>query len=75
MTEKQFNQCLERYRQEDREGLEEIYKKFRSTVYYSALEIVKNEPMAEDVTSTVFVNIALHAIRNSDYIESDGGAD
>lgn len=57
MTQQEFELCIKRIRQGDKDGLKDIYEAYISYIYTIVLGIVGNKENAEDVTSEFFIKL------------------
>lgn len=57
MTEAQFESCIERIKQGDKDGLREIYENYITFIYSVVYEKLQNKENAEDVTSDFFIKL------------------
>lgn len=57
MTEAQFESCIERIKQGDKDGLREIYENYIAFIYSVVYEKLQNKENAEDVTSDFFIKL------------------
>lgn len=57
VTEAQFESCIERIKQGDKEGLREIYENYIAFIYSVIYEKLQNKENAEDVTSDFFIRL------------------
>ena len=57
MEERDFDRCMERIRQGDKEGLKEIYLAYGSYIFHLILGVLQNRENAEDVTSEFFIKL------------------
>lgn len=57
MTEVQFELCIERIKQGDKEGLRQIYEEYIAFIYSIVYDKLKNKENAEDVTSDFFIKL------------------
>lgn len=57
MTEVQFEACMERIKQGDKEGLKEIYQAYIAFIYSIVFEKLRNKENAEDITSEFFIKL------------------
>lgn len=68
MTSKEFNHCLDKIRNKDTQGLEEIYYEYYNKLIFTAFNIVNEFVAAEDIASD-FLKYILENAKNIDYIE------
>ena len=57
MTDAQFDACMLRIRQGDKESLKMIYQEYIAFIYSVIYGILKNKENAEDVTSEFFIKL------------------
>ena len=57
MEDRQFDLCMERILQGDKDALQEIYQAYLGYIFYLILGIVGNREDAEDITSEFFVKL------------------
>lgn len=57
MTDAQFEQCMQRIRQGDKEGLREVYEAYIGYIYTIILDVLKNKENAEDVSADFFIKL------------------
>lgn len=57
VTEAQFEACIGRMKQGDKEGLREIYENYIAFIYSVIYEKLQNKENAEDVTSDFFIRL------------------
>ena len=57
MTEAQFESCIERIKQGDKDGLREIYENYIAFIYSVVYEKLQNKENAEDITSDFFIKL------------------
>lgn len=57
MEDQQFDLCMERVLQGDKEALKEIYEAYLGYVFHLILGIVGNRENAEDITSEFFIKL------------------
>ena len=69
MTQKTFNECLNKIRCGNTQGLEDIFNEYYKKIYYTALWKVHNETDAEDIASN-FITYLFENIRGIPYIEN-----
>lgn len=69
METKEFNRCLDRIRNGDRQALEGIYTKFYAKMTFTALAKINNIQAAEDIASD-FIKYILENAKSIPYIEN-----
>ncbi len=69
MEEKDFDLCMSRLREGDKEALHDIYTALGPYIYHFILGILKNKEDAEDVTSEFFIRLW----RNADKYKPGNG--
>ncbi len=57
MTEAQFEWCIERIKQGDKDGLKEIYENYIAFIYSVVYEKLQNKENAEDITGDFFLKL------------------
>ena len=57
VTEAQFESCIERIKQGDKDGLREIYENYIAFIYSVVYEKLQNKENAEDITSDFFIKL------------------
>ena len=57
MGNEEFEACMNRIKNGDRNGLKEIYNAYSGYLYHMILGIVKNREDAEDITSELFIRL------------------
>lgn len=61
MTDKEFDSCMERIVQGDKEGLKCIYDEYLKYIYSIIFTMVGNKENAEDITSDFFIKLWTNA--------------
>lgn len=69
MTDVEFESAMQKIRQGDKQGLQEIYVAYVSLIYAIVKDVLKNKESAEDVTSDFFIKLWDKA----DYYREGGG--
>lgn len=57
MTEEQFEQCIRRMNQGEKNALKEVYEEYLSYIYHIVLNVLQNKENAEDITSEFFIRL------------------
>lgn len=57
MTDKEFDACMRRMSQGDKQALKEVYESYLPYIYAIVLGVVGNRENAEDVTSEFFIKL------------------
>lgn len=57
MTDAQFEQCIQKIRQGDKEGLRQIYEAYIGYVYAAVWDVLKNKENAEDISADFFIKL------------------
>ncbi|MCR5421271.1 MAG: RNA polymerase sigma factor [Lachnospiraceae bacterium] len=57
MTEKQFNDAMERMSRKDKQALREVYEAYVAFIYRVVFDMVDNREKAEDITSDFFIRL------------------
>lgn len=57
MTDKDFDAAMNKIRQGDKQGLQEIYEAYISLIYAIVKDVLQNKESAEDVTSDFFIKL------------------
>ena len=57
LTDKEFDLCIEKILQKDKNGLKDIYSSYGKLVYQQMLAVVKSPQDAEDLTSDMFLRL------------------
>lgn len=57
MEEKQFESCMKRMADKDKNALKEVYESYVSYIYYIVYTVVGNKENAEDITSEFFIKL------------------
>ena len=57
MTDVQFEECINRMSQGDREGLRMIYEEYVGYIYAVVLDVLKNKENAEDISADFFIKL------------------
>ena len=57
MTQEEFNECMEKMKSGDKDGLRRIYEAYLSYIYTIVYGIVNNRENAEDLTSEFFIKL------------------
>lgn len=69
MSEKQFEMCILKIVQRDKEGLQQVYKAYISYIYTIVYGILGNKENAEDITSEFFIKLW----EKADYYKTGNG--
>lgn len=57
VLDEQFEQCIRRIQQGDKNGLKDIYQAYISFIYHVVYQRVQNKENAEDITSEFFIKL------------------
>lgn len=57
LTDAQFEQCIRKIREGDKEGLREIYEAYIGYIYAVVWDILKSKENAEDITADFFIRL------------------
>lgn len=57
MTDVQFEECISRMAQGDKEGLRMIYEEYIGYIYAVVLDVLKNKENAEDISADFFIKL------------------
>lgn len=57
MTDVQFEECIMRMAQGDKEGLRMIYEEYIGYIYAVVLDVLKNKENAEDISADFFIKL------------------
>lgn len=57
VTDKEFDACMQRMRQGEKQALKEVYENYLPYIYAIVLGVVGNRENAEDVTSEFFIKL------------------
>ncbi len=57
MTDKEFDDCMQRIKTGDKDALKDIYNDYIAYIYTCVYSVVKNKENAEDITSDFFLKL------------------
>lgn len=57
MTDVQFEECISRMAQGDKDGLRQIYEEYIGYIYAVVLDVLKNKENAEDISADFFIKL------------------